>query len=58
MKAWVLWYEYTDHSGAGVLRVYFDEKRATEDYDLLDGIDDGKEYYIERVPVMGEQKGD
>lgn len=33
--AWVLWHQYGDKSGASVERVYVDEDRAREDYDLL-----------------------
>ena len=34
-KAWVLWHQYSDKSGAHIERVYLDEKRAREDYALL-----------------------
>jgi hypothetical protein len=34
-KAWVLWHQYGDGSGAHIERVYTDVERAREDYRLI-----------------------
>lgn len=50
----VIWWRYSDGSGAGVLRAYADEQRANEDMDLLNFGGGGREYKIEMVPVYFE----
>lgn len=52
---YVLCWEYSDNSGAGVLRAYSDHSRATEDLELIAncGATDFKEYRLERIPLLG-----
>ena len=54
LNAYVLWYHYSDGSSSGVLRVYLDEQRASEDLDLFSLVEDNKEYEIAEVPVYGD----
>jgi hypothetical protein len=49
---WVLWWRYHDGSNAGVLRVYRDESRAQEDFELLSEATDRK-YELLSVPLYG-----
>jgi len=45
---WVLWWKYYDGSVAGVERAYRDEKRATEDHELI-GEDTSKEWFLTKL---------
>ncbi len=54
LNAYVLWYRYSDGSGAGVLKAYLDEQRASEDYNLLSSVDDSKKYDIAEVSLYGD----
>ena len=47
---YVLWWQYHDKSGAGVMRAYADRQRAYEDLDLIEDTGD-KKYFIESLPV-------
>lgn len=51
---WVLWYRYTDGSGAGVVRAYSSEDRAQLDLELLQGNDGFKAFEVEELPVYGD----
>ena len=55
-NAYVLWYSYWDKSGSGVLRTYLDEERAKEDFRLLEGVCDSKEYKLSTVPLCGDKR--
>ncbi len=48
---WVLYWEYSDHSAAGVLRAYKDEKRANEDLELLNKSESCKTWKIVALSV-------
>ena len=47
---YVIWWRYSDGSGAGVLRAYADRQRAEEDLDLLT-FEGSREYKIEELPI-------
>lgn len=53
MKAWVLWWRYSDGSSFEVVRAYLDETRAKEDFDLVSQYSEGKTYYLSVVPCFG-----
>lgn len=48
---WVLWWKYSDGSRQGVLRVYEDETRANEDFDLVDESTD-RTYFLDPIPFF------
>ena len=50
-EVWVLWWKYSDGSGAGVSRAYADKARANQDLELLTEGSDPKQYYLEHVAV-------
>lgn len=49
-KLWVLWFEYFDSSGCEVVRIYDDENRAKEDFELVEG--DAKKWKLSQVPFF------
>ena len=54
MDVWVLHWRAIDGSGCGVLRVYDDEETGTEDWDLLNKIqDETREFFLDRFTVRG-----
>ena len=57
MKAWVLWHMYGDGSSASVLRVYLNEFRAQEDYQLLTEPPAGStEWHLDKVEIFGDKE--
>lgn len=48
---YVVWWQWTDKSGAGIVRVHSDRQRAEEEVDLLESLAGGREYKIEEQPV-------
>ena len=47
----VLWWQYSDHTGTTIVRVYQSESRANEDYDLVKD-DPTKTWYLDEVPML------
>jgi len=43
---WVLFWEYHDKSSSGILRVYDNEIRAKQDFELVHKIEDSKIYTL------------
>ncbi len=54
-NVYVLWWQYRDKSGSGVMRAYADRRRANEDLDLVEDTGD-KNYFIESLPVYYDGK--
>lgn len=55
--AWVLWHMYGDGSSAHVERAYTNEKRAKDDFALLNGQPGGaSEWKLNEVPIYGHEK--
>ncbi|HWV44163.1 hypothetical protein [Pseudorhodoplanes sp.] len=50
-RVWVLWWQYLDKSGSGVMRAYSDVQRAQEDRDLCDAEASGKQYFLDELPI-------
>lgn len=50
-QAWVLWWKHSDGSNQGILRVYKDEERAKEDFDLVKESSD-RQYMLDAIPFF------
>ena len=48
---YVLWWQYPDKSGTGLVRCYTDKTRADEDYELIKE-DMTKEWNLTEVPTI------
>lgn len=53
-KTWVLWWSYYDHSGFEVCRVYLDESRANEDFDLVRDLNDSRRWMLTETFIYGD----
>lgn len=52
VTVWVLWWRYSDGSGAGVYRVYLTEVRARQDFDLIGETDSAREWLLDPVELF------
>ena len=50
-KLWVLWREWGDHSGIQIVRVYDNEKRANDDFALVEE-DQIRNWHLDEVPFF------
>ena len=48
----VLWWRYDDGSASGITRVYEDESRAEEDYELIQETQDSREWFLSDIPFI------
>jgi len=51
----ILWWSYLDGSDMDIERVYIDKQRAKEDYDLLIGLPDGRQWELKEVEITGRR---
>lgn len=50
-KIYVLWWQYPDHTGTNIVRVYQSKSRAEEDHDLVKD-DPTRIWYLDEVPML------
>lgn len=50
-EVYVIWWQWSDKSGAGIARVHSDRQRAEEERDLLESMDSGRNYTIDEQPL-------
>lgn len=48
---YVLMWSWSDKSGFGVVRIHSDRQRAEEERDLLEAMDNAREYKIQEEPL-------
>lgn len=53
---YVIWWRYSDNSGAGVVRAYADRQRAEEDMEAFTHGENGRVYEIVDLPIYHEGK--
>lgn len=58
MEVYVIWWEWRDHSGAGIARVHSDKQRADEEIDLLTAMDSVRKYRLDEQPLYASLKDD
>lgn len=51
VTVYVILWAWSDKSGYGVARVHSDRQRAEEERDLLEAMDNGREYKIQEEPL-------
>jgi hypothetical protein len=54
----VIWWQWSDKSGAGIARVHSDLQRAGEERDLLEAMSAGRKYHIDTQPLYAPLKSD
>jgi hypothetical protein len=54
----VIWWQWHDKSGAGIARVHSDNQRAQEERDLLEAMDNSRQYHVDTQPLYSALKGE